>query len=152
MSFTSDFDRPPFSSFQAASRFDPYFDIYGLSLKHEPAEKQRTITLIARSPASPPAQALAMNIGRFQPFSIDVRIIFAQIAPAAALNLILQALSQCCTQSPESDDPVGEEPGFAGGSREAHARPRPVLDRGIRCGARKIPAAQLIGWTKEPRV
>ncbi len=102
MSFTSDFDRPPFSSFQAASRFDPYFDIYGLSLKHEPAEKQRTITLIARSPASPPAQALAMNIGRFQPFSIDVRIIFAQIAPAAALNLILQALSQCCTQSPES--------------------------------------------------
>jgi hypothetical protein len=102
MSFTSDFD--PISSIsplQAASRFDPYFDVYGLGLKQQADLGQQTVTLIARSPASPPAQALAMNLGRFQPLSVEVRIIFAQIAPANAMNFIVQALASACRHGPE---------------------------------------------------
>jgi hypothetical protein len=102
MSFTSDFGpQGPVSPLQAASRFDPYFDVYGLSLKQQADLGQRIVTLIARSPASPPAQALAMNLGRFQPLSIEVRIILAQIGPANALNFLIQALSVCCRSTPE---------------------------------------------------
>jgi hypothetical protein len=103
MSFTADFDGlPAVSPLQAASRFDAYFDVYGLSLKQEADLEQRTVTLIARSPASPPAQALAINLARFQPLSVEVNIIFAQIAPAAALNSMLQALSTACRHAPET--------------------------------------------------
>jgi hypothetical protein len=103
MSFTSDFDPlNPVSPLQAASRFDHLFDVYGLSLKHEAGQaQQKTVTLIARSPASPPAQALAMNLGRFRPHTISVRIIFAQIAPASALNFIFQVLSSTGCEAPE---------------------------------------------------
>jgi hypothetical protein len=102
MSFTSDFD--PMSSvspLQAASRFDPYFDVYGLSLKQQADPEQQTLTLIARSPASPPAQALAMNLGRFRPLSVEVRIIFAQIAPSNAMNFVVQALAGACHHTPD---------------------------------------------------
>jgi hypothetical protein len=102
MSFTSEFD--PMSSvspLQAASRFDPYFDVYGLSLKQQADPEQQTVTLIARSPASPPAQALAMNLGRFQPLSVEVRIIFAQIAPANAMNFVVQTLAGACHHAPD---------------------------------------------------
>jgi len=103
MTFTSDFDHvSPVSSLQAASRFDPYFDVYGLSLKQQAGLEERTVTLIARSPASPPAQALAMNLGRFQPLSIEVRVIFAQIAPPAAFNFVFQSLGAACRQAPEA--------------------------------------------------
>ncbi|HZV20640.1 MAG TPA: hypothetical protein VE986_03755 [Hyphomicrobiales bacterium] len=102
MSFTSDFDfTPSMSPLLAASRFDSCFDAYGLSLKQHDSLEQRTVTLIARSPASPPAQALAMNLGRFQPLTIEVRIIFAQIAPPDALNLLLQSLEKACRTAPE---------------------------------------------------
>ena len=102
MSFNSDFDAlspviPPL----AASRFDPFFDAYGLSLKQQADLEQRTITLIARSPASPPAKALAINLARFQPLSVEVNIIFAQIAPADALDYVVRALGSACRQSPE---------------------------------------------------
>ncbi len=103
MTFTSDFDAlPSVSPLHAASRFDPYFDVYGLSLKQQADMEQLTVTLIARSPASAPAQALAMNLGRFQPLSVEVRIIFAQIAPAPAMNFILQTLSTACRSAPET--------------------------------------------------
>jgi hypothetical protein len=103
MSFISDFDpQGPASPLQAASRFDPYFDVYGLSLKQHADLGQRIVTLIARSPVSSPAQALAINLGRFQPLSIEVRIILAQIGPANALNLLMQALSACCRSAPET--------------------------------------------------
>ncbi len=103
MSITSHFDDlPSVSPLQAASRFDPYFDVYGLGLKQHADLESRTVTLIARSPASPPAQALAMNLGRFQPMSLEVRIIFAQIAPASALNFVSQMLSASCRQGPEA--------------------------------------------------
>jgi hypothetical protein len=102
MSFNSDFDGPPpVSPLQAASRFDPFFDVYGLSLKQCADLESRTVTLIARSPASPPAQALANNLGRFQPLSIEVRIIFTQIAPPAALNSIAQAMGTACRRPPQ---------------------------------------------------
>ncbi len=90
------------SPLQAASRFDPCFDVYGLSLKEEADLEQRIITLVARSPASPPAQALAMNLARFQPLTVEVRIIFAQIAPASAMNLVVAALMAACRHKPES--------------------------------------------------
>jgi hypothetical protein len=103
MSFLSDFDgMPPLSPLQAASRFDAYFDVYGLSLQQEASEGQRSVTLIARSPASPVAQALAINLSRFEPQSVEVGIIFAQIAPAEALNLMLQALRSACGRAPET--------------------------------------------------
>jgi hypothetical protein len=103
MSFISDFDlTAPISPLQAASRFNSHFDTYGLSLNQQADPQQRTITLIARSPASPPAQALAMNLDRFQPLSIEVNILFAQIAPAEALNFMLQALNGACSDSPET--------------------------------------------------
>jgi hypothetical protein len=103
MSITSHFDDlPSVSPLQAASRFDPYFDVYGLGLKQQADLESRTVTLIARSPASPPAQALAMNLGRFQPMSLEVRIIFTQIAPPDALNLLGQALNSSCRQAPEA--------------------------------------------------
>jgi hypothetical protein len=102
MSFNSDFDgTPQVSSLQAASRFDHLFDAYGLGLQKCADLESRKITLIARSPASPPAQALAVNLARFQPLSIDVRIIFTQIAPSAALNSIAKTLSTACRQAPE---------------------------------------------------
>jgi hypothetical protein len=102
MSFTSDFDPIlSVSSLHEASRFDAYFDVYGLSLKQEAGLAQRTVTLIARSPASPPAQALAMNLARFRPLSLDVRIIFAQIAPANAMNYVVGALKTACENEPE---------------------------------------------------
>jgi hypothetical protein len=103
MSFTSDFDRPPHvSPLQAASRFDTFFDLYGLSLKQQADLEQRTITMIARSPASPCAQALAINLGRFEPLSVEVNIIFAQIAPAETLNFVLQALGTACRRAPDT--------------------------------------------------
>ena len=102
MSFTTEFDEfTPVSPLQAASRFDPYFDVFGLGLKQQADLESRTVTLIARSPASPPAQALALNLGRFQPLSLEVRIIFAQIAPANALTAMSQALIGSCRQAPE---------------------------------------------------
>jgi hypothetical protein len=102
MSFTSDYDPPlPVTPLQAASRFDSFFDVFGLSLKQDADLGQRRITLIARSPASPPAQALAMNLGRFQPLSVEVSIIFAQIAPPDALTFMVQSLSKTCRQGPE---------------------------------------------------
>jgi len=103
MSFTSD-SGPlgPVFPLQAASRFDPYFDVYGLSLKQQADLSQRIVTLIARSPVSPPALALAMNLSRFQPLVIEVRIIFAQIGPANALNFLIQTLSACCRSNAET--------------------------------------------------
>jgi hypothetical protein len=102
MTFTTDFD--PFhtaSPLQAASRFDHCFAAYGLNLIKQASPEQGTVTLIARSPASPPAQALAMNLQRFQPLSIEVRIIFAQLGPVSALDFVLQALSTACRRPPE---------------------------------------------------
>jgi hypothetical protein len=103
MSISSHFeDLTSVSPLQAASRFDPYFDVYGLGLKQQADLESRTVTLIARSPASPPAQALAMNLGRFQPMSLEVRIIFAQIAPPSALNFLAESLLSSCRQGPET--------------------------------------------------
>jgi hypothetical protein len=103
MSFISDSDPfSPDSPIQAASRFDPFFDVYGLSLKHEFDLEQRTITLIARSPASPPAKALAMNLSRFKPHSVEANIIFTQIAPADAFEFFVGALGSACERGPET--------------------------------------------------
>lgn len=103
MSFISDFDPPPaVSPIQAASRFDPFFDVYGLSLKHESDPEQRAITLIARSPASPPAIALAMSLSRFKPNSVAATVIFAQIAPVDALESFVRALGPICREGPET--------------------------------------------------
>jgi hypothetical protein len=103
MSFISDLDAfPPVSPIQAASRFDHFFDVYGLSLKQQADLEQRTITLIARSPDSAPAKALATNLSRFQPLAVEANIIFAQIAPAEALQSMVQALSLGCRQEPEA--------------------------------------------------
>ncbi|MGC2394838.1 MAG: hypothetical protein WA579_02425 [Rhodomicrobium sp.] len=102
MSFNADFDAlSPVTPPLAASRFDSFFDVYGLSLKQQADLEQRTITLIARSPASAPAKALAINLARFQPFSVEVNIIFAQIAPADALDHMVRTLGSACRQSPE---------------------------------------------------
>ena len=84
MSLISEFDA--LSPVSPVSRFDSFFDVYGLSLKQQADLEQRTITLITRSPASAPANALATNLARFQPLSVEVNIIFAQIAPAEALD------------------------------------------------------------------
>ena len=100
MSFIADFDALP-PVHLSVSRFDSFFDVYGLSLKQQADLEQRTITLIARSPASAPAQALAINLARFQPLSVEVNIIFAQIAPAEALESIVRSLGSACRQAPE---------------------------------------------------
>jgi hypothetical protein len=103
MSFLTDQDTlHHISPLQAASRFDSIFDVYGLSLKQEADQEQRTVTLIARSPASPVAQALATNLGRFEPLSIEIGIIFAQIAPAHNLDYMVQALQGASSHSPET--------------------------------------------------
>lgn len=102
MSFTSDYNTlAAASSLPVSSRFDAYFHVYGTSLKHAPCADQRTVTLIARSPASPVAQSLALHLGRFEPGSIDVNIIFAQVTPADALNFMVQALEAARTNAPE---------------------------------------------------
>ncbi len=103
MSFISDFDASlPISPLQAASRFDHFFDVYGLSLQRESDLQQRTITLIARSPASAAAKALAINLARFQPLSVEANIIFAQIAPADGLDSFVRALGAACRYAPEA--------------------------------------------------
>jgi hypothetical protein len=103
MSFTSDFDlMPSVSPLQAANRFNSYFDAYEASLKQQAGVGRSTITLIARSPASPPARALARNLGRFQSRPIEVKIIFAQIAPPDALSSFSQALSSACRGDPHA--------------------------------------------------
>lgn len=103
MSLNSDFDAfPPVTPPLSPNRFDTFFDVYGLSLKQEPDLEQRTITLIARSPASAPAKALAINLARFQPLSVEVNIIFAEIAPANALESMVGSLNSACRQSPEA--------------------------------------------------
>lgn len=103
MSFISELDAlPPFTPPLSASRFDTFFDVYGLSLKQQADPEQRTITLIARSPASAPARALAANLARFQPLSVEVNIIFAQIAPADALNVLVRSLNAACRHAPET--------------------------------------------------
>jgi hypothetical protein len=103
MSFISDFDAfLPVSPIQEASRFDALFDVYGLSLQQEADLQQRTVTLIARSPASAPAKALATNLARFQPRSVEANIIFSQIAPADALDSFVRALASACQHAPET--------------------------------------------------
>ena len=103
MSFISEFDAVPASRPSLVpNRFDTFFDLYGLSLKQEAGLQQRTITLIARSPASAPARALAMNLARFQPLSVEVNIIFAQIAPADALEFTVRSLAPVCRHAPEA--------------------------------------------------
>jgi hypothetical protein len=103
MSFISDFDAfSPVSPIQAASRFDSFFDVYGLSLQEEADLQQRTITLIARSPSSAAATALATNLARFQPHSVEANIIFAQIAPADALDSFVRSLASACQHAPET--------------------------------------------------
>ncbi len=102
MSFFSDSDgQQPISPLQAASRFDALFDVYGLSLKQAAGPAQRAVTLIARSPASPAAIALATNLARFEPHSMNIGIIFAQIAPASALDYVLQSLQRATHDAPE---------------------------------------------------
>ena len=102
MSFTSDYEiYQPLSAIETASRFDTFFDVFGQRLQNEPGAPQRTITLLARSPASPAAQALATNLCRFQPGTIAVGIIFAQIAPVPALDYVVQAVRKSCMLSPE---------------------------------------------------
>ena len=67
MSLISELDAlPPSTPHLSPSRFDTFFDVYGLSLKQQADLEQRTITLIARSPASAPAKALMTNLSRFQ--------------------------------------------------------------------------------------
>ncbi len=100
MSFISELDALP-PVHLSASRFDSFFDVYGLSLKQQADLEQRTITLIARSPTSAPAKALAINLARFQPLSVEVNIIFAQIAPAEALESMVRSLSLACRHTPE---------------------------------------------------
>lgn len=103
MSLNSDFDAlPSVTPTLAASRFDSFFDVYGLSLKQEADLEQRTITLIARSPSSVAAKALATNLARFQPLSVEVNIIFAQIAPADGLEAMVRSLGSACRESPET--------------------------------------------------
>jgi len=102
MSFLSDSDASPDGLLGAASRFDAYFDVYGLSLKQEADEGQRTVTLIARSPISPCAKALALNLARFQPRSVEVNVIFSQIAPAEALDAFVRSLANACGQEPQT--------------------------------------------------
>ena len=99
MSLISEFDA--LSPVSPVSRFNSFFDVYGLSLKQQADLEQRTITLIARSPDSSPAKALATNLARFQPLSVEVNIIFAQIAPAEALDYMVRSLGSACRQSPE---------------------------------------------------
>lgn len=103
MGFLSDFENnSPEPSFQAVSRFDPCFDVYGLSLKERAAEKDRTVTLIARSPASPVARAFAINLARFERGFLRIGLIFAQIAPVENLNFILDALRASSHDAPAS--------------------------------------------------
>lgn len=102
MGFFSDFENDSqTASFQLISRFDPCFDVYGLSLKQNPGESDRTVTLMARSPASPVARALAINLARFERGFLRVGLIFARIGPADAMNFMLDALQASCTQPPE---------------------------------------------------
>ncbi|MBT3070539.1 hypothetical protein KKP04_06625 [Rhodomicrobium sp. Az07] len=101
MSFMSDYDATSEGLLGAASRFDAYFDVYGLSLKQEADEVQRTVTLIARSPISPCAKALALNLARFQPRSVEVNVIFSQIAPADELDFFVRSLADACGRAPE---------------------------------------------------
>lgn len=102
MSFISDQTAfPQMPPLQASSRFDPYFDAFGLSLKQSADGAQRTITLIARSPASPVAQAFALNLGRFEAGAVEIGIIFTQIAPAEALDFLLRALEGADAGAPE---------------------------------------------------
>jgi hypothetical protein len=102
MSFISDVDAfPSVTPLEAVSRFDSFFDVYGLSLKQQADLEQRTITLIARSPESAAAKALAINLSRFQPLSIEANIILAQIAPADSLEVLVRALNLACRKAPE---------------------------------------------------
>jgi hypothetical protein len=91
MSFTSDFDpQIPFSPIQSVSRFDSLFDAYTQGIKQHTDPVYRSVVLIARSPASPPALALACNLRRLQLLRINVRVIFAHITPAEALVPLLE--------------------------------------------------------------
>ncbi len=42
------------------------------------------------------------NLSRFQPLSVEVNIIFAQIAPADALNTFVRSLNAACRHAPET--------------------------------------------------
>jgi hypothetical protein len=102
MGFLTDFENNAPPPFQAVSRFDPCFDVYGLSLKEMTAKRDRTITLVARSPASPAARALAINLARFERGSLRLGIVFAQIAPVESMEFLLEALRASCNQKPEA--------------------------------------------------
>lgn len=102
MGFLTDSENnPQLSPFQAVSRFDPCFDVYGLSLKERASEQDRTVTLIARSPASPVARALAISLARFERGFLRIGLIFAQIAPVEAMSFVLDALRASCNEPPE---------------------------------------------------
>jgi hypothetical protein len=101
MGFLSDFENNALP-FEAVSRFDPCFDVYGLSLKERMGKRDRTITLMARSPASPVARALAINLARFEPGSLRIGIIFAQIGPVEAMDFMIEAIRASSSQRPEA--------------------------------------------------
>ncbi len=104
MGFLSDYENisSTLPSFQAVSRFDPCFDVFGLSLKESGGELDRTVTLIARSPSSPVARALAINLARFERGFLRVGLIFAQIGPVDALTFVLDALRASCAEPPQT--------------------------------------------------
>jgi hypothetical protein len=101
MSFLSDYDALASKlSLTNVTRFDCYYDVYGLSLNTQSDEQQKTISLIAKSPASAPAQALAINLQRFEPNSLNVILVFAQLEPIESLAFVMQSLRKVSSTEP----------------------------------------------------
>lgn len=84
----------PDHSERAARRIVELIDSYLRYLRRAPSEEASDygITLIARSPASPVAGALAAKAGELGRQQVSARLIFAKPAPTEALDEVLHAV------------------------------------------------------------
>jgi len=82
---------------EVIKRFDDFFVSYfeNLEMREDAVANDLVVTLIARAPASPVAQAVQRHVDRFAALGIDLRVIFSTIDPATEFSSFAEVNGLC---------------------------------------------------------
>jgi hypothetical protein len=94
MSFYANAGGKALCSDGGVNQFDRCFDIFGLGLEAGAGLRERSVTLIARSPSSPAALALVANLRRFRKGFLHTGVILGQIGPVQDLQKLAEVLNE----------------------------------------------------------